>query len=86
MNYRVATAFYRTIKTYQFLVDDILSLKKFYTVEIYSSGKYGNVVTGTRLFLTRKSAREFYDRLIECECSARMVTYSRLGGVCYGEV
>ena len=86
MNTRIINAFYKTINTYENIIDDILSLKKLYTVEIYDGGRWHNVATGIRIFLTRKSAIEFYNRITTInECDAELKTYSRLSGTCYGE-
>lgn len=86
MNTKIVNAFYKTINTYEYIIDDILSLKKFYAVEIYNSGKWHNVATGTRFFLTRKSAIKFYNSITTInECEAKLKTYSRLSGTCYGE-
>jgi hypothetical protein len=86
MNVKLETVFYKTLQTCEYVIDDFLNLKKFYGVEILDSGKWHNVCVGTRFFLTRKSAKEFYNNITTInECKAIFKTYSRLSGVCYGE-
>lgn len=87
MREKMMTTFNKMIDTCSYLVDDILSLKKFYSVEIYDSGQWGTVAIGTRFFLTYKSAIDFYTCITDInKCNAKFKTYSRLSGTCYGEI
>ena len=85
MKDRFINAFNKTIDTCEYLINDIISLKKFYIVEVYTSGKYGNVITGTRFFLTRKSAEDFFYRMLNYKCDVKFKTLVRLSQDCYGE-
>lgn len=86
MKERIENAFYKTIDTCDYIINGILSLKKIYVVEIYDSGQWDNVTIGTRIFLFKKEAKLFYDNITTInKCNAKLKTYMRLSGFCYGK-
>jgi hypothetical protein len=54
-----------------------------YKVEILSTGKYDNTVTGTRYCLTKKSAIEMVALCEKWECDFSVSKFIRLAGLVY---
>lgn len=68
------------------LKEKFMGLKKFYIVDVKSSGIYHNISIGKRLFLSKSSAIVFYNHCLFVKCEVEFYTMKSKGSNCYFEV